>query len=327
MISRILRVLGRYWNGIQDPCTLPMLAFVLRNRSRAPAAPDPQAGRTRAETPAVRSPRHEPDIDPACPHVPRIVYQTWKSRTDVPSNFAYWSASFRRHNPQYDCMIWDDLDNREFITRYFPWFLPFYDQYPKEIFRVDAVRYFFLYRFGGIYADMDTECLKPLDPLLNAGDAIVGRMGIDESFEHSIPNAMMASRPQHLLWLLAIANTIEKIRECGSAAEMLARGPERITGPILLKDTVDFYARESEATVRRRASWVIEQVSAAGMPPLLTGNVKVLAPALWFPVDWTNPFHQTFRQTLLSKKIVLDAQQAARVFPDSYLVTYWSHSW
>ena len=63
------------------------------------------------------------------------------------------------------------------------------------------------------------------------------------------------------------------------------------------------------------------------MPPLLTGNVKILAPQIWFPVDWTNPFHQSFRKTLLAKRIVLNAEQTARIFPHSHLVTYWSHTW
>ena len=107
---------------------------------------------------------------------------------------------------------------------------------------------------------MDTECLKSLDPILGAGDVIVGRMGSDDTFEHSIPNAMMASKRQHLLWLLAIACAIEKIHECGSAAEMLQRGPERITGPILLKSTVDFYIRR--LNVRLAETRILERTFA-----------------------------------------------------------------
>ena len=328
LLRRFWYDLRRFWYGIQDPNSLPMLAFALRNRSHAHANPPDRAMQPhRDEIEAPRIPRHEPLFDPSWPHVPKVVFQTWKSRTQVPSNFSVWSKSFRQHNPQYDCIIWDDLDNREFMTEQFPWFLPFYDRYPKDIFRVDAVRYFFLYKFGGLYADMDTECLKALDPILELGDAIVGRMGTDKKHEHSIPNAMMAAKRRHLIWLLAVAIMIEKFWECGTPDEMARRGPETLTGPIVLKNTVDFYMVAPEPEVRKRAGWVIDQVSAAGLPPPLSGNVKILARELWYPVDWTNPFHEAFRQTLAAKKIVLNTEQTARLFPDSYLVTYWSHSW
>jgi inositol phosphorylceramide mannosyltransferase catalytic subunit len=327
MITKIIRRLKRFWYGLLVSNSLPMLAFALCNRSRVPVNPSyPPVLRERQEK-GPRAPRHEPLVDPEWPHVPQVVFQTWKSRTQVPSNYDAWSRSFRHHNPRYECMIWDDLDNREFVAEQFPWFLPFYDRYPKEIFRADAVRYFFLYKFGGLYADMDTECLKPLDPILRTGDAIFGRMGVDKRFEHSIPNAMMASKRLHLIWLLAIALMIEGFRECNSPEEMARRGPETLTGPVLLKNTVDFYTRSTEQVVRNRAQWVIDQVCATNLAPRLSADVKILAPNVWYPVDWTNPFHQAFRRTLAANKMVLTAQQTARLFPDSYLVTYWSHSW
>jgi inositol phosphorylceramide mannosyltransferase catalytic subunit len=325
MIRRILRPIRRWWRCMLVPSSWPMLAFAVlhRLRSSPPAASAPAA----IAVSGPRPPRRDPREDGAWPHVPRIIFQTWKTRAGLPSNFAVWSRSFHVCNPSYDCVIWDDADNRSFIAEQFPWFLPWYDGYPKEIFRADVVRFFFLYRFGGIYADMDTECLKPLDALLHAGDVVLGRMGPDPEFEHAVPNAMMAARPRHLLWLLAITVAIERARESGSPAEMLRRGPERVTGPVVLKDTLDLYLGSTVPAIRERARWVIEQMSAAGLAPGLTGNVKLLAPELWYPVDWNNPFHGAFRATLMAKRIILDGKQSARLFPKAYMVTYWSHSW
>lgn len=325
MIRRLLRPIRRWWRCMLVPSSWALLAFAVLHRLRPASPPLPAPAATAVSGP--RPTRRDPLEDPAWPHVPRIVFQTWKTRSGLPSNFAAWSQSFRTRNPGYECVVWDDADNRSFIAEQFPWFLPWYDAYPKEIFRADVVRLFFLYRFGGLYADMDTECLKPLDPILHAGDVLLGRMGPDPEFEHAVPNAMMAAKPGHLLWLLAIAVAIERARDSGSPAEMLRRGPERVTGPVVLKDTIDFYLRSTEAEVRERARWVIEQVSAAGMPPRLAGNVELLAPDLWYPVDWNNPFHEAFRATLMAKRIVLDGKQTARLFPNAYMVTYWSHSW
>ena len=94
---------------------------------------------------------------------PRLIFQTWKSRVSMPANYARWSASLRKMNPGFAYFLWDDFDNRNFIEQYYPWFLAVYDAYPREIYRADAVRYFFLYQFGGLYADMDTECLRPVE--------------------------------------------------------------------------------------------------------------------------------------------------------------------
>ena len=91
--------------------------------------------------------------------IPALIYQTWKSKTSLPENFAHWRASFARLNPGYSLLLWDDADNRQFIADHFAWFLPTYDGFPQEIFRVDAVRYFFLYLHGGIYVDLDLSLI------------------------------------------------------------------------------------------------------------------------------------------------------------------------
>lgn len=63
-------------------------------------------------------------------------------------------------------MLWTDDSSREFIASYYPWFLETFDEYEYNIQRADAIRYFVLYHFGGIYFDLDIGCNRPLDPLL-----------------------------------------------------------------------------------------------------------------------------------------------------------------
>lgn len=63
-------------------------------------------------------------------------------------------------------MLWTDAGSRDFIAKNYPWFLDTFDNYVYPIQRADAIRYFVLYHYGGIYIDLDIGCLKPLDPLL-----------------------------------------------------------------------------------------------------------------------------------------------------------------
>lgn len=63
-------------------------------------------------------------------------------------------------------MLWTDAGSREFIANNYPWFLETFDGYTYPIQRADAIRYFVLHHYGGIYLDLDVGCLRPLDPLL-----------------------------------------------------------------------------------------------------------------------------------------------------------------
>src|ERR1700733_6701123 len=63
-------------------------------------------------------------------------------------------------------MLWTDEKSREFIIKEYPWFLPTFDGYAYPIQRADAIRYFVLHYYGGVYLDLDVGCIRPLDPLL-----------------------------------------------------------------------------------------------------------------------------------------------------------------
>jgi hypothetical protein len=64
-------------------------------------------------------------------------------------------------------MLWTDAKSREFIAKEYPWFLDTYDDYRYTIQRADAIRYFVLHHYGGIYLDVDMGCLRPMDALLS----------------------------------------------------------------------------------------------------------------------------------------------------------------
>ncbi|KAH9951652.1 hypothetical protein B0H21DRAFT_716901 [Amylocystis lapponica] len=97
--------------------------------------------------------------------IPRIIHQTWKTDT-IPSKWAEISQQCRDMMPDYEYMLWTDASSRDFIAEYYPWFLHTFDNYPYPIQRADAIRYFILYHYGGVYMDLDIGCLRPFDPLL-----------------------------------------------------------------------------------------------------------------------------------------------------------------
>lgn len=227
---------------------------------------------------------------------PKIIFQTWKSKTP-PKKMAYWAESWRSNNPGYEYILWDDADNRRFVEKNFKWFLPTYDGYDAEIKRADAIRYMFLYIHGGIYADLDFECLKPFDTLLEKYrdyEIILGSMDSDWSqwnISNNIPNALMISKPGCSFWLRVLERMMAKAKD--------GKGrPEEQTGPIVLKEVYMW-------------SYFV--------------SIKLLPPSAFYPISWITQRSERIN-TLKSDEHILTQVMKIR-YPSSYAVTYWTHSW
>ncbi|HZP87463.1 MAG TPA: glycosyltransferase [Burkholderiales bacterium] len=281
---------------------------------------------TRYPTATMHAPEPKPQVESSLRSrdaFPRIIFQTWKSRTDMPRHFARWSETLRRAHPRWTHLLWDDADNRRFIETHYPWFLDDYDSYPQEIYRADAVRYFFLYHHGGLYADMDTQCIDATDALFENGDVFLARMGRDALFPHSIPNAIMASRRHQEFWLLVIALLIDNAQ--AMRAGTLNAGPATVTGPILLKKACDLYADAGSRQTRTMVNSIARRLPSELKPEDRPSRLVMLSQPDWYPLDWTNLVHLRFAREAVHVPL---AKPVARwLFPGCHLVTYWTHSW
>jgi mannosyltransferase OCH1-like enzyme len=75
-------------------------------------------------------------------------------------------ASWLRVHPHWQHWFWSEAESTRLIGRRFPHYLHVYDQYPYKINRADVRRYFILYEYGGVYADVDVESVGRLDDVL-----------------------------------------------------------------------------------------------------------------------------------------------------------------
>jgi hypothetical protein len=99
-------------------------------------------------------------------------------------------------------MLWTDASSREFIAENYSWFLDTFDNYTYPIQRADAIRYFILYHYGGIYLDLDVGCLRPLDPLL------VYPVILPKTIPVGVSNDLMFSEKGHEFLAQTIHNLI-----------------------------------------------------------------------------------------------------------------------
>src|SRR3546814_11744471 len=70
--------------------------------------------------------------------------------------------------------LWTDATLRALVAERFPELLPAFDGYAAPISRADLGRYLVLAAFGGVYADLDCECLAPIAPLLDGAELAIG---------------------------------------------------------------------------------------------------------------------------------------------------------
>ncbi|MDX8439165.1 glycosyltransferase [Mesorhizobium australafricanum] len=144
--------------------------------------------------------------------IPKILHQTWKTDT-VPARYHAYAESWKRHNPDWTVMFWNDRTLLEFVASHYPDFLQTFCRYEHGVLRADAGRYLLLHHFGGVYADIDCECVAPFDPVMGE-DRIVfckepethARLQADfRGLPYLLFNGTMASPPGHPYWLHLIS--------------------------------------------------------------------------------------------------------------------------
>jgi len=147
----------------------------------------------KSELPAPNSPLIEtrPQV------IPKIIHQTYKNES-IPAHWKPAQQSCLDLHEDYEYMLWTDEKSREFIATEYPWFLDAFDGYSYPIQRADAIRYFILSHYGGIYIDLDDGCNRRLDPLLSY-NAWVRR-----TKPTGISNDAMGSVPRHPFFLRVI---------------------------------------------------------------------------------------------------------------------------
>jgi mannosyltransferase OCH1-like enzyme len=99
--------------------------------------------------------------------IPRTVHQTWRD-ADIPEPLRSHAETWRRLHPDWSYRLWTDADLAELVEGRYPDLAPIFHAYAKPIMRADLGRYLVLKSFGGIYADLDAEALRPWDEVLAA---------------------------------------------------------------------------------------------------------------------------------------------------------------
>jgi mannosyltransferase OCH1-like enzyme len=130
--------------------------------------------------------------------IPRIFHQIWVGPDPFPEECVAYQETWIRHHPAWELRLWTeenlpaDLERREA-----------YELLRRPAERADILRLELLYRSGGVYVDVDFECLRALDPLIEDAEIFAGYRK-----PRRVNNAIVGSVPGHPV----LAQAIRQIR-------------------------------------------------------------------------------------------------------------------
>jgi mannosyltransferase OCH1-like enzyme len=105
--------------------------------------------------------------------IPKIVYQTFRT-SQLPFVNRWHINKFRKANPSYKYEFYDDERIENFFSDSFGnEFITAYKRLQIGAAKADFFRYAILYKYGGIYLDVDSAITKRLDDFIEPADKAV----------------------------------------------------------------------------------------------------------------------------------------------------------
>lgn len=126
--------------------------------------------------------------------LPRILHQIWVGPEPIPEQYEAYTKTWQDLHPSWEYRLWTD-DNLPVMRN-----RALYDR-AEELtpavnigqFRSDVLRYELLWSFGGMYVDVDFECLTNIEHLLTDVEAFAAW----EVQDQWIANGLMGAEPGH----------------------------------------------------------------------------------------------------------------------------------
>jgi Glycosyltransferase sugar-binding region containing DXD motif len=97
--------------------------------------------------------------------IPRVIYQTYNYKHLIPKKV---DENLLKYAPEYERVIFDDSECLAFLEKHFHPYVAESFRYLKGAHKADLFRYALLYLRGGVYLDIKTELLMPLDEIFPA---------------------------------------------------------------------------------------------------------------------------------------------------------------
>ena len=187
------------------------------------------------------------------------IFQTARSRSDLPPEIEQNIAHLRQSNPEYEYHLFDDEEIRAFILEHYGEVIWGYYQRiapPYGAARADFFRYLLMYQLGGVYLDIKSSLDRPLREVLRDDDQFLlthwdNRPGEQYEGMGIIPELSFLPRGEYIQWCIisvsghpllraVILRMLQNIDEYSPFVQGAGLwGVLRVTGPIMYTRVVE----------------------------------------------------------------------------------------
>ena len=157
--------------------------------------------------------------------IPKIIHQIWLGPNPLPPFYEKFARSGRKLNSDYEYRLWTDKDLEHISLQNLRLFNSLSNYGAKS----DVLRYEILNLYGGVYVDVDFECMKAIPSALLPFD-FVG--GLQFSSVPEVGNAFLMAAPQSF-----IISSI--ISQCSSPDHEGVFEIFKATGPFLVSKIIE----------------------------------------------------------------------------------------
>ena len=149
-------------------------------------------------------------------------------------------------NPDYLVIYFDDTDCYNFIQKYFPEYIIYYNSLKPTAFKSDLWRLLLLYKYGGIYSDIGHVYLTPITHIIQPNDELVVIFDngiLSDTTKFAIHNAFMAAFPKHPIILYIIKYIVNNIKNQSYGENYLD-----ITGPMAVGRALNLFMKRKHTS-------------------------------------------------------------------------------
>ena len=132
--------------------------------------------------------------------IPKVIWQTYKvPYAELPEYATAASQTWSQLNPTWEHRYMSDERVFSFVQNEYgdEWYDIFKNKCPVGVMRADLWRYMVIYRYGGIYTDLDTICNVPIDSWIETEEFSGKKMIINAEYNNQIAQWTFAATPGH----------------------------------------------------------------------------------------------------------------------------------
>ena len=141
--------------------------------------------------------------------IPKVIYQTFETKK-LSKEMNDIINSWKVHNTNYEYILHDNNDREEFIKSFFDTnVVNAYYKLRHNAMRADLWRYCILYKYGGVYADLDTLCFDSIDNFMTNKTEIMAPKDLGNTYH--VANAFIAVVPNHPIMDYCIKEIVNNV--------------------------------------------------------------------------------------------------------------------